>query len=114
MQLNIAGFSISSSAALNHFMNKNKKDHRAVSESRGSVSGFENYDIYWSRATKYGSAMIVKKQLNSYAVELFFGEVDICFTPFNTETGDVLVGLTSSPHSNWSSFNFLLECCSHG
>ena len=110
MQVNISGFSLQSSSALNNFINENNWDLVALSESRG----FDNYDIYPSRATKYGSSLIVKRLVKTYAVdELFFDELDVCFTVFNTETEVVLMGLLYAPLSNQSSFNSLLDCCSH-
>ena len=69
MPIKVAGFSLYSSTTLNHFLNEDNIELAALSASRGSAPFSENYDNFWSRPTKYGSALIVSKLLKSYAVE---------------------------------------------
>ena len=50
MQVSIAGFSRHSGLALDLFENENNIDLGVVSESQDSVSRFQNYELYRSRA----------------------------------------------------------------
>ena len=69
MQVIIVGSFLHSSLALNHFINENTIDLAAVSESHGSVSGFESYDVGRSKTRKYCNALIANKLLKECAIE---------------------------------------------
>ena len=67
VQVNIAGFSLHSSLALDRYIND--FDIVAMSDSHGQLLGFKNYDVYFSRVQTHENVLIVNDHVKSYEVE---------------------------------------------